>query len=114
MHLLVLTHSHDPLRLVSALQPGEVWFVFFILYPRHSTVRSLTFTPDLTILLPWYFTIRIALAICGTKLLSGSHDRCIRVWDLSDEEMTEVRKLRGHGGSVLALAVAGDRVLSGR
>ena len=71
-------------------------------------------TPDLTIPLPWYFTIRIALAICGTKLLSGSHDRCIRVWDLSDEEMTEVRKLRGHGGSVLALAVAGDRVLSGR
>ena len=92
----------------------EISVIFFKLNSRHSTVRSLTFAPDLTIPLPWYFTICTALAICGTKLLSGSHDRCIRVWDLSDEEMTEVRKLRGHGGSVLALAVAGDRVLSGR
>ena len=51
-----------------------------------------------------------ALAAWGDKLISGSRDDTIRVWDLSTGGLDAT--LTGHERAVFALAVEGERLYS--
>ena len=42
----------------------------------------------------------------GKRLYSGSHDECIKVWDLDTWE--EIVTLRGHTSRIISLAITGD------
>ena len=50
------------------------------------------------------------LATWRDKIISGSGDRTVRIWDAATGALDAT--LTGHGGHVLGLAVGGDRVFS--
>ena len=52
-----------------------------------------------------------AVAVAGDRIVSGSIDNTIKVWDLSSGHL--IRTLSGHTGYVHSVAVAGDRIVSG-
>ena len=52
-----------------------------------------------------------AVAVAEGRVISGSEDRTLRVWDLASGECQ--RTLEGHTGPVRAVAVAEGRVISG-
>ena len=53
----------------------------------------------------------LALAVADGKIVSGSNDNTIRIWDLATGQ--HIRTLKGHNGAVLALAVADGKIVSG-
>jgi hypothetical protein len=55
-----------------------------------------------------------ALAACGPRLVSGSFDRCVKVWAMAGGAAPECeRTLAGHAGWVWALAAWGGKAISG-
>jgi hypothetical protein len=50
--------------------------------------------------------LAVAIAQCDTRVISGSLDTTIRIWDI--ETGAEVRTLTGHNGPVTSLAVTSD------
>ncbi|CAI4211665.1 unnamed protein product [Parascedosporium putredinis] len=55
----------------------------------------------------------VAFSIDGTRIISGSDDTTIRVWDARSGQ--QMQKLEGHGGSVTSVAFSpdGTRIISG-
>jgi WD40 repeat protein len=54
-----------------------------------------------------------ALLFVGGRLVSGSDDRSVRVWDVAARRCQCEGVLEGHGHNVTSLAVGGGRLLSG-
>jgi hypothetical protein len=52
-----------------------------------------------------------SLCIAGNKIVSGSVDRTIRIWDINTGQCLKI--LHGHTGSIFSVCVAGDRIVSG-
>ena len=52
-----------------------------------------------------------SVAVAGDRIVSGSGDRTIKVWDLNSGQL--IRTLSGHTSTVWSVAVAGDRIVSG-
>ncbi|EDO39072.1 predicted protein, partial [Nematostella vectensis] len=48
-----------------------------------------------------------------TRIVSGSSDKTIKVWDLSREDTSAVLTLAGHSGTVRCLNLNGNRLVSG-
>src|SRR5205807_677028 len=53
----------------------------------------------------------LAVAIADGRVISGSRDHSVRVWDLASGACQHV--LQGHTGAVLAVTGADGRVISG-
>lgn len=69
-----------------------------VLDEHRGSIRCMTFVEDL----------------CQGVMFTGSADRCIKMWDLSDPHMsiTCVHSLHGHGGTVLSLEYGSEMLLS--
>jgi hypothetical protein len=52
-----------------------------------------------------------SLAISGDKIVSGSDDNTIKIWDLNTGKL--LKTLYGHSNSVNSVAVSGDKIVSG-
>jgi len=52
-----------------------------------------------------------SVAVSGDKIVSGSADNTIKVWNLATGELE--RTLSGHSGSVTSVTVSGDKIVSG-
>ena len=50
------------------------------------------------------------VTIGGDKIVSGSLDRTLRIWNINSGEC---KVLTGHAGSVLCVTIAGDKIVSG-
>lgn len=53
------------------------------------------------------------IAVHGNMMLSGSHDKTIRVWDTSTSSYTCKRTMEGHSDKVLSLTIQENMLISG-
>eukprot|EP00668_Euglena_longa_P013902 GGOE01017853.1.p1 GENE.GGOE01017853.1~~GGOE01017853.1.p1 ORF type:complete len:1536 (-),score=439.18 GGOE01017853.1:188-4795(-) len=53
----------------------------------------------------------VAVSCDGRFVVSGSHDRTLRIWDAQKGQLAKT--LHGHGGGVMCVTVWGDTVVSG-
>ena len=53
----------------------------------------------------------LSVPVTGDRIVSGSVDHTIKVWDLNSGRL--IRTLRGHSSSVYSVVVAGNRIVSG-
>ena len=52
-----------------------------------------------------------SVTIAGDKIVSGSKDRTLRIWDSNSGECT--KELKGHAATVSCVTIAGDKIVSG-
>ncbi len=88
------TANGQPVVFVRNMENGQITHT---LAGHEKPIHAMAFSPD------------------STRMVTGSEDQTVRVWNLANPQMPEQSKLAGHTGTVTAVAFSpdGNQVLSG-